>query len=67
VVENNSTVLVGWKEIAKAVSTSISTAKRWAETRGLPVYKVEGGVRANAEDVRKWLDGRTKPWPKTDY
>jgi hypothetical protein len=63
--ENNSTVLVGWKEIAKAVSTSISTAKRWAETRGLPVYKVEGRVRANQGDVQKWLDERSEPWVKS--
>lgn len=52
---NNEDLLVGWKEIADHLRVSISTAKRWARRRGLPVHRLQGQIRADRKAVESWV------------
>ena len=58
IVLNGSTdtrqVLVGWKEIAGELRVSRTTAWRWGQEKGLPVYRVGGQVRAIKREVKEW-------------
>lgn len=59
---NGKVLLVGWKEIAKFLSCSDKTARKFHKERGLPLHKVQsGGVYAIIEDVIGWL--RKQPPP----
>jgi PAS domain S-box-containing protein len=49
-------VLVGWKEIAAYLGSSVATAAR-RERDGLPVFRSGGQVRAFPGDIDKWLKG----------
>ena len=63
--EKGTQVLIGWKQIAAYLRCAVSTARRQARGKGLPVFRVGGSVRANVEDHRDILaalragDGRT--------
>jgi len=56
--------LTSWKEIAAFVGRDERTAKRWEESRGLPVRRVPGRGRASvfayADEIEAWLRG-TEP------
>lgn len=50
-----------WKEIASFLGVSTRTAQQWERTRGLPVYRVRGGLRGSVyafqEELEAWLQG----------
>jgi excisionase family DNA binding protein len=58
------TTYVGWKAIAEALSTSTRTARRWAKKKGLPVYRLQGQVRIDREDMEIWVEHNRKAWAK---
>jgi len=52
--------LKGWREIGLFLGRDESTARRWAEARGLPVFRTSGGgrgvpVHAYASELDAWL------------
>jgi Tfp pilus assembly protein PilF len=53
-----------WKEIGAFFGRDARTAKRWEETRGLPVHRVPGGGRANVyaypQELADWLKGNNE-------
>jgi Tfp pilus assembly protein PilF len=53
--------LTSWKEIAAFVGRDERTAKRWEESRGLPVRRVPGKGRASVfaytDEIEAWLKG----------
>ena len=61
--------LVGWKRIAKQLSCSERTARRWEREEALPVHRQKHAARstvyAHAAELEAWLDSRaeTKPAP----
>lgn len=50
-----------WKGIAHFLGVSTRTAQLWERTRGLPVYRVRGGLRGSVyafqEELEAWLQG----------
>lgn len=54
--------LTGWKAIARYIDTSISTAKRWVNERGMPVYtgNPTNRPRAKCKDLDCWLKDNEK-------
>ena len=59
--ENNSNLLVGWKQIAAYLRCASSTARRQARDKGLPVFRVGGSVRAHVADIDRWLEAQPRP------
>jgi hypothetical protein len=57
----NNTLLYGWKEIARFVGCSVTTAKRY-HRKGLPLYRTEknGTVHGIPGDIVRWLRRRKK-------
>ncbi|UCH79038.1 MAG: PAS domain S-box protein, partial [Candidatus Coatesbacteria bacterium] len=53
--ENDSSLLIGWKQIAAYLRCAQSTARRQAREKGLPVFRVGGSVRARPADIDRWL------------
>lgn len=49
-------VLDSWKEIAAYLKRDVRTARRWEQTRGLPVHRLPGEGRAPVFAVRGELD-----------
>ncbi len=49
-------VLDSWKEIAAYLRRDVRTARRWEQTRGLPVHRLPGDGRAPVFAVRGELD-----------
>ena len=50
-------IYTGWKEIAKRLSISRSTAKYWDKAHGLPVIRPAGAsVLMRESDLQAWLD-----------
>lgn len=54
------TPLKGWREIAGFLGRDESTARRWSETRRLPVFRTSGGgrgvpVHAFASELEAWV------------
>ena len=49
--------LSGWKQIARHFQVSVSTARRWAEDRGMPVVRGAGTVSAEITALDKWRYG----------
>lgn len=52
--------LRGWREIGEFLGRDESTARRWAEGRGMPVFRTSGGgrgvpVHAYASELEGWL------------
>ncbi len=52
--------LRGWREIGQFLGRDESTARRWAEGRGMPVFRTSGGgrgvpVHAYASELEAWL------------
>jgi PAS domain S-box-containing protein len=59
--ENNSNLLIGWKQIAAYLRCASSTARRQARGKGLPVFRVGGSVRAHPADIDRWLEAQPRP------
>lgn len=59
--ENNSNLLIGWKQIAAYLRCASSTARRQARDKGLPVFRVGGSVRAHVADIDRWLEAQPRP------
>jgi tetratricopeptide (TPR) repeat protein len=59
--------LTSWKEIAAFVGRDERTAKRWEESRGLPVRRVPGKGRASVfaytDEIEAWLKGTAPAAP----
>ena len=58
--KGGETPLKGWREIAGFLGRDESTARRWAETRRLPVFRTSGGgrgvpVHAFASELEAWV------------
>lgn len=58
--KGGETPLKGWREIAAFLGRDESTARRWAETRQLPVFRTSGGgrgvpVHAFASELEAWV------------
>jgi excisionase family DNA binding protein len=53
-------ILVGWKEIAAFLGVSVSTARRWTRTLGVPAYRLAGQVRASRADLDEWTRERRR-------
>jgi len=56
--------LFGWEEISRVLRVSVSTAKRWARSHGLPIKRFTVGgdrarVEASTDDLRQWRQERT--------
>jgi len=49
--------LSGWKQVARHFQVSVSTARRWAEDRGMPVVRGAGTVSAEIAVLDKWRYG----------
>lgn len=49
-------VLRGWKDIAAYLHTTVKTATRWEDVRGLPVRRQPGGARDTVFAFREELD-----------
>jgi hypothetical protein len=49
--------LRGWKAIAEFLGVSPSTAKRYAQSSGLPFYEIFGRVEARSTELQAWRDG----------
>lgn len=58
--EKESSLLVGWKQIAAYLHCAQSTARRQAREKGLPVFRVGGSVRALAADIDRWLEAQPR-------
>ncbi|NQZ47963.1 MAG: tetratricopeptide repeat protein [Erythrobacter sp.] len=59
--------LVGWKRIAKQLSCSERTARRWEREEALPVHRQKHAARstvyAHAAELEAWLDSRAETKP----
>lgn len=53
---------VGWKEIARILGVSVRTARRWARKKSLPVYRLQGQVRLDRDDLKNWLKSNRETW-----
>lgn len=54
-MKNKRIWLTGWKSIARALDTSVSTAQRWARQFKMPVKKgVTGRPEITVEDLTAW-------------
>ncbi|UCH79210.1 MAG: PAS domain S-box protein [Candidatus Coatesbacteria bacterium] len=49
-----SKILIGWKKIAAYLNCSPSSARRLVDD-GLPIYRVGGSVRADADEIDRWI------------
>jgi len=49
--------LSGWKSIARHFQVSVSTARRWAEDRKMPVVRGAGTVSAEIASLDEWRRG----------
>ncbi len=51
--------LIGWKAIGQLLGCTARTARRWEDSRGLPVHRINGGGRgsvwASREELQAWL------------
>lgn len=52
--KKGETWLKGMEEIAKFCRVCENTVLKMRK-KGLPVYRTDGGLRANPEDLRDWL------------
>lgn len=59
--EKEPQVLIGWKQIAAYLRCAVSTARRQARNKGLPVFRIGGSVRANVSDIKRWLEAQPRP------
>lgn len=51
---NDNDTLTGWKAIAEALGTSVSTARRWAIYHGMPAHRLIHTVRASRAELAAW-------------
>ena len=47
-------ILLGWKEIARALGLTAKTAKRWAKHYGLPVAYIGRRPSTTRKAIEKW-------------
>ena len=63
-------VLHSWKSIAKFLSRSVRTARRWEENENLPVRRHKhlknNSVFAYTHELEQWLHGRELPNPSLE-
>ena len=48
--------LIGWKEIARALRISVSSAQRYNRVRPLPIKRLFGRPWAKRSEIDKWVD-----------
>jgi hypothetical protein len=61
-MDDHADQIRGWKDIATCLRASVRTARRWEQTRQLPVHRVSGGVQdavfARGAELDAWLESR---------
>ena len=54
--ENESNVIVSWKEIAHYFTSGVRTVQRWERECGLPVHRPKGGLHGTVIALKSELD-----------
>jgi len=52
--------LVGVKEVSEVLHVRPSTIYQWAELGQIPCIKINGALRFNMDDIKKWVDSCKK-------
>ena len=52
--------LIGIKEVAEILNVKPSTLYQWAELGQIPCFKLNGALRFDIEDVKRWVESCKK-------
>lgn len=52
--------LIGVKEVSEMLNVKPSTLYQWAELGQIPCIKINGALRFNMEDIKKWINSCKK-------
>jgi excisionase family DNA binding protein len=52
--------LIGVKEVSEILNVKPSTLYQWAELGQIPCIKINGALRFDLEDIKKWIDSCKK-------
>jgi len=52
--------LIGIKEVSEILTVKPSTLYQWAELGMMPCYKINGALRFDVDDIKKWIDSCKK-------
>jgi excisionase family DNA binding protein len=52
--------LIGIKEVSEILTVKPSTLYQWSELGMIPCYKLNGALRFDMDDLKKWIDSCKK-------